>query len=361
MAEEQDKSSNSEQPTGRRLEKARSERGVPQSRELYHGLVWSALLLFIYWRGDRTFLEVFVHLKAWLNSIGTRPADGYALLDGAQHLLGRVLVLFLFLFGLLWCGILLVMSAQTHLRMYPLKMHWEKISPQKGLKRLFSKENVVEFLKSIVKILCVFALIFLSTRSIMDQSGALSGICVRGILWEIQELINRFLLIAVAVIILVSLSDYGFQWYTWFRNLFMSKKDIQDEHKETEKSAGVVSKQKRLRKEMSDMRAAAKAIPEATVVVMNPTHYAVAIAWLPHKMMAPEVVAKGSDRVALYIKKIATEHNVPVVNNKTLARSLFKTTNVGEAIPPQHYKAVATIIHYVMGLKETSRSQRQNR
>ena len=306
-------------------------------------------------------MESFIHLKSWLSCVGTHPADGYALLDGTQHLFGKILVLFLVLFGLLWGGLFLVMGAQTHLKMHPLKMHWEKISPQKGLKRLFSKENVVEFLKNIMKIVCVFALVFVSTRSIVEKSGALSGICVQGILWEIQELINRFLAIAVVVIILVSFSDYGYQWYTWFRNLFMSKKDIQDEQKETEKNVGVTSKQKRLRKEMSEKATAAKTVPDATVVVMNPTHYAVAISWLPHKMMAPEVVAKGSDGVALYIKKIATENSVPVVNNKTLAQSLFKTTAVGEAIPPQHYKAVATIIHYVMQLKETSRSQRQSR
>ena len=120
-------------------------------------------------------------------------------------------------------------------------------------------------------------------------------------------------------------------------------------------------KQRRVRKEISDMRKAAKAVPESTVVVMNPTHYAVAIAWVPHQMMAPEVVAKGADNVALYIKRIATEHNIPVVDNKTLARSLFDTTPVGEAIQPQHYKAVAEIIHYVMKLKEVSRVQNQTR
>ncbi|TGW15809.1 EscU/YscU/HrcU family type III secretion system export apparatus switch protein [bacterium NHP-B] len=361
MADPQDKDAHgqSEYPTQRRLEKAREQGNVPQSKELYHVALLGASLLFFYWQGRTVCYGLFCALKGWIVHAGTHPADGYALRQALSHLFHTVWMYFLgYALGLV-AVIALVVFFQSRWRINPKFLHisWEKVSPLKGIKRLFSQNNVVDFLKNLLKISVLFLIIFLSNRALMQKVGGLSGICVRGILDEIMKMVEHFVFLALGVLLLLALSDYGYQWFRWIRQLFMSKKDIQDEQKEAEKSTLVASKQRQVRKEMLAMRNARVAVPDATVVVMNPTHYAVALKWVPHQMMAPEVIAKGADQVALYIRNLAEKHSIPVVENQSLARSLFKDTAIGQAINPRHYKAVAEVIHYVMTLKENLRKK----
>jgi flagellar biosynthetic protein FlhB len=145
----------------------------------------------------------------------------------------------------------------------------------------------------------------------------------------------------------LSLADYGYAWFQFFKKLMMSPQDIRKELKETEKGPEVRQRQRRFQMDIRQMRQAQEKVPGSTVLITNPTHYAVALLWQPHRMNAPEVVCKGQDRVALYMKTLAREASVPIVEERALAQTLFKTLKVGDAIHPRHYKAVAKVIRYI--------------
>lgn len=348
-----------EQPTPRRLDKAQKEGQIPQSKELYHALVLGGALLFFWWQSGAQAYTLFLSLKGWFADIGRRPVDGYALLYGASFLGKRVLGFILFFALFLVSGIALGSAVQTRFRFSTkvLKISWERVSFLKGVERLFSAKQFVEFLKSLFKMTLVLGIGCGLLWTLGERWGALCGISLKSLLHEIVDIVRRYLGLVVAAIVGLTILDYGYQWWLWFKNLLMSRQDIMDEQKETDRSPQVVARQRRTRQELSQMRAAQKTMPDATVLVMNPTHYAVALQWVPHRMMAPEVITKGSDRVALYMRDLAKEQGVPVVDNEKVARSLYSTTKVGEAISPEHYKIVSEIIHYVLTLKHSKRQE----
>lgn len=228
----------------------------------------------------------------------------------------------------------------------PLKFDLKKIDPIKGLKRIFSIRAIVELLKSLLKITFIGTLTFLiiwtsihkvlglafkspwDTLSVVGQLAALMGIC------------------ASFVLLFISILDFFYQKYDYEKNLRMSKQDIKDEHKNTEGDPLIKSRIKQRQREMA-MRRMMQEIPNADVVITNPTHYAIVLKYDDGEMDAPVIVAKGVDFVAQKIKMIANEHNIVMVENRPLARSLYDEVEIGDRIPEQFFKAIAEILAYV--------------
>jgi flagellar biosynthetic protein FlhB len=238
----------------------------------------------------------------------------------------------------------LVISAE------PLKPKLEKLSPISGAKRIFSLKSLVEFIKGLFKISLIGAaavvLLWPEAAAIMQTTG----VEIIAVTVMLQDLTVKLLVGIAALVLIIALLDLIYQRFEHQKQLRMSRKDLMDEYKQTEGDPYIKARLKSLRAEKARRRMMAQ-VPSATVVVTNPTHFAVALFYQADGMSAPRAVAKGVDSVAVRIRDLAKQHDVPVVENPPLARALFASVELGDEIQPEHYQAVAEVIGYVMRLE----------
>ncbi|MFS1518390.1 flagellar biosynthesis protein FlhB [Bacillus sp. SCS-151] len=232
----------------------------------------------------------------------------------------------------------------------PIKFKLEKIDPIKGAKRIFSIRALVEFLKSILKISFVAAVTFFILWVNWGQVEMLSQISIGAALSFLAKLVFQMGLAASIVLVFLAIIDYLYQKYDFEKSIRMSKQDIKDEYKNVEGDPQVKSKIKQKQREMA-MQRMMQEVPNADVIITNPTHFAVALKYDESKMDAPFVVASGVDFIAQKIKSIAKKNNVVTIENRPLARALYDQTEIGQAIPEEYFKAVAEILAYVYSLK----------
>jgi flagellar biosynthetic protein FlhB len=224
-----------------------------------------------------------------------------------------------------------------------------KLNPINGAKRLVSLRGVVDLLKSLIKVTVVGTVIFITLRDNYATIVSTSRMDLSNGAVVLAELAIEIGLRVAMIMVVIGILDYIYQRYEHEKNLRMSKQEIKEEQKQMENpqlKGRIRSRQRQLA--MSRMMAA---IPQADVVITNPTHFAVALKYQQGKMFAPQVVAKGQRLVAQRIKERAREHNVPLVENKPLARTLFKAVEVGQSIPAEMYQAVAEVLAFVYRLK----------
>lgn len=349
-----DDAQKTEDPTAKRLEDAFKKGQVPKSQEVGHwfmsmgiGLV---VLIFIAGLGQALtfdllkFIEQPHAIATDRFHLGVIFGDlGWAVIGVVAPALGTLM-----LAGLI--GNLIqhrpVFSAE---RIIP---KLEKISPLKGFKRLFSTKSLVEFAKGLLKLALVGSVAILFVLPSMDQLAVVVSYDVPQVLGLIQE--QSLLLIAgvAAVMSVIAGIDFLYQRFNHYKELRMTKQEIKDEFKQTEGDPMVRARLRALRAERSRRRMM-QAVPEADVVITNPTHFAVALKYTPEEERAPVVVAKGMDNIAAKIREVATENKIPIVENPPLARALHKACDLDEEIPYEHFKAVAEIISYVMRLNKT--------
>lgn len=226
----------------------------------------------------------------------------------------------------------------------------EKLNPIKGFKRIFSLRAIVELFKSILKISFVGIITFLVLWNRIDEILILSQKSVGAALGTIASLTVQMGLFASGALLFLSILDYMYQKYDFEKNIRMSKQDIKDEYKNIEGDPLIKSKIKQKQREMA-MSRMMQEVPNADVVITNPTHYAVALKYDENKLDAPYVVAKGVDFIAQKIKLIAKEKDIITVENRPLARALYSQAEIGDAIPEEFFKAVAEILAYVYRTK----------
>jgi flagellar biosynthetic protein FlhB len=228
--------------------------------------------------------------------------------------------------------------------MKPLKPKFSKLDPIKGMKKLFSLQSLVNVVKGLIVITAVMALVFNRIYGRMnEQFNLLDMSLLQGVLYTATEIFSLVMLIII-IIVFVSSGDYIFQWWQYEKKLKMSKQEVKDEYKQIEGDPLIKSKIKQKQREVAQQRMMEQ-VPQSDVVVRNPTHYAVAIAYnRDNSLSAPQVMAKGKDSLALKIIDIAQEHEVYVTENRPLARELYDTVEVGQEIPPSLYNAIAIIL-----------------
>ncbi|MDV6376700.1 flagellar biosynthesis protein FlhB [Sporosarcina sp. GW1-11] len=228
----------------------------------------------------------------------------------------------------------------------PLKFDLKKIDPIKGLKRIFSIKAIVELLKSVLKISFIGTVttlvIWMNFGEVLDLAFSTPQMT----LLTIAKLVGMMGIIASLVLLFISILDFLYQKFDYEKNLKMSKQDIKDEYKNMDGDPLIKSKIKQRQREMA-MRRMMSEVPHADVVITNPTHFAIALKYDEEQMDSPIVVAKGADFVAQKIKLIAKEHDIVMVENRQLARSLYDQVEVGDRIPEDFFKAVAEILAYV--------------
>jgi flagellar biosynthetic protein FlhB len=227
--------------------------------------------------------------------------------------------------------------------------NFEKLNPMNGFTRLFGRQALVQFGKGLLKICLIATAVFWVLWPERQRLPALIDLPMSVSLGLVQDLLLSILMITLIVFGVVAVLDYLYQYWERQQRLLMSRQEIKDEFKQSEGDPHVKGRLRQIRHEKARQRMMA-AVPTASVVVTNPTHYAVALRY-EAGMAAPMVVAKGVELLALKIREIATQNNVPIVENPPLARALYATVDIDEAVKPEHYKAVAQIIGYVMRLR----------
>jgi flagellar biosynthesis protein FlhB len=230
-----------------------------------------------------------------------------------------------------------------------LKPKLSKISPARGLKRIFSKQSLANLGKGLVKVVLVGGVLIALMWPERGRLEALTHSDLSVILPLSLSLTLTLLGAVVAMLAVVAAADYLFQYRQWHERQKMSLRELKEEFKQTEGDPAIKGKMKQVRQVRMRRRMIA-AVPKAAVVITNPTHYAIALEY-ERGMDAPVCVAKGVDTMALKIREVAGKHSVPIVENPPLARALHATVEVDQQIPPEHYRAVAEVIGYVMRLR----------
>lgn len=232
----------------------------------------------------------------------------------------------------------------------PITPKLSKISPLSGAKRLFSSDSLVNFGKGLLKIFIVGIVVIMVVWPERDRLDTMMTADPLVILADFQEIGIKIFIAVLAVVTVIAMADYLYVRQKWWKKQMMTVQETRDEYKQMEGDPHIKGKLRQLRSERARQRMMS-AVPDATVIVTNPTHFAVALKY-DRSMKAPLCVAKGADAIALRIREIAREHDVPIVENPPLARALFASVEVDQTIPGEHFKAVAEVIGFVMRLKQ---------
>jgi flagellar biosynthetic protein FlhB len=349
MAETADKESKTEEPTERRIQDSVEKGNVPVSREAstFASMV-GILVIAAFFLPERS-ARLALALRQLLDDPG-----GWSLANGsdARHLVSAVgseAAWFLLpVIATLTVAGLVASFLQNAPKLVPnrIKPQLSRISVREGTKRVFGVRGQTEFLKATSKFVAVALVVLVILRS--DQLRVMSAIytdpaalpsLILGLAMKVLAAVS------VATIVIVAV-DLVWSRLHWRRDLRMTKQELKDEIKQSEGDPLVKSRLRSLARDRARRRMIA-AVPHATLVVVNPTHFAVALRYVRAQGGAPLVVAKGQDLVALKLREVAEDHDVPVVEDKPLARSLYDAVEVDQMIPPEFYKAVAEIIYFL--------------
>lgn len=234
-----------------------------------------------------------------------------------------------------------------------LKPKWERISPLKGIKRIISLRAVFELVKSIVKATIIGVVIYDFYKDIANDVIKLMSVdLLSGIVFTLKSIYSMIMKLSIAFIA-IAILDYLYQWWEYERNMKMTKHEVKEEFKQTEGDPLIHSRIKEAQRKMSQQRMMQE-VPQADVIIRNPTHFAIALKYDLDQNNAPVVVAKGQDFTALKIVEIAEKNNVPMLEDRPLARALYKEVEIGWEVPPQYYSAIAEILAWVYSLKKES-------
>ncbi len=348
MAEEQDDSQKTEDPTQKRLEDARKKGDVAKSLDVP---IW---FLFLATAG---IMAAAGPLAAMIADPLVRIMDhphAFKLTDGgAQQLMGALLMSLALPLGIIF-AVIAVASVLGHVIQHrplwtgeKMKPDLAKLSPIKGLQRMFGMQGWMNLLKSFLKMAAITAAMIYAVwpeATAISESGRLDP---AGLLLMTQVIAGRLLLAAIVVIGIIAAIDYLYQRFTFMQRMRMSRQDVRDEVKQQEGDPHIRARLRQIRLERSRKRMMQN-VPKSTVVITNPTHYSVALRYDPEVDAAPVCMAKGADEVALRIREKAKEHGIPIVENVPLARALFATVEIEETVPREHFEAVAKVIGFVM-------------
>jgi flagellar biosynthetic protein FlhB len=350
MADEDDSSDKTEDPTQKRLDEALERGDVAKSQEVNTWfMIAGATLVLSSFSGSIGGIQM--PLRNLLANAWMFHTDGPSLLELARKLEYTLIAalgvpLLMLVISAIAGNMLqhrLVWSAES------LKPSFSKISPAAGFKRVFGKQAAANFGKGIFKLVAlgsVMSMIFWPERLRLESMVQFGPSTIFGL---ITTLTMKLLGAVVAMLAVVAIADYFFQYRTWFEKQKMSLQDMKQEFKQSEGDPHIKGRIRQLRMARMKKRMMAS-VPKASVIITNPTHYAVALSY-ERGMSAPICVAKGVDLIALKIREIAKQHDIPIVENVPLARALHASVKIDDEIPVEHYHAVAEVIGYVMGLK----------
>ena len=342
-----------EQPTPKKIADARKKGTVAQSREIPSAIILLTALGFFFFSGSWMFSSMSEFMGVMFRNIGLfRIHDITTASTLSIIILKNVLSIILpFMLAVVVAGIV-ANIVQIGFLFSPeaFSPKLSKFNPIKGIKKLFSLKSLVELVKSLIKITFVGGIAYLTIKTELKTIPTLMQMDIKDIISFIGTTSFKICLYVSLALIIMAVLDYAYQKYEHTKSLKMTKQEVKDENKQTEGDPKVKARIRSIQIEMSRRRMM-EAVPEADVVITNPTQLAIALKFDSEKMLAPKIVAKGAGKIAERIREIADENHVPIVENKPLARTLFKIAEIGDYIPAELYQAVAEVLAYVYRLK----------
>lgn len=349
MAEENEAASRTEEPTPHKLQQAREKGDVAKTMELPQFASLAAAVGVVALAGGWICRNLAIQLLPFIAHPQSIPLEGLGGMAVARHVLTAALPAVLIV--LLAASLAGVAGhlAQTGLMFTPDKMKpdFSKLSPMQGLKRIFGLDGMIQFAKSLVKVAVTGVLAWWIVKPHLAEMQRLATLEPAAILPFMNDLLRRLVFAVLGLLLVITGADWFIQKQRFMARMRMSKEEVKEEFKNTEGDPHVKARQRQIRAERSRRRMM-QAVPNATVVVMNPTHYAVALKYVQGEDDAPLCVAKGMDAVALKIRDVAKEAGVPVIEDPPLARALYAAVEIDDVIPPAHYEAVAKIIGFIL-------------
>lgn len=344
-----------EQATPKKQRDARNKGQVPQSREANGAVALLILAVFLNIFGPLFMERFFVLYQLVMDAC----AEPWTVFEGRNFMVFaiRVVMEMMLLTGPILLVVMVTGATLNYMQVgflfttETLKLKLDRINPLSGFKRMFSARSLVELTKSSSK---AAVMIYITYAYLKDKQSLLVNLfdmdpwLMGAAMWRtVFDIVLR----NAVFLIIVALFDYLYARYEHNKQLKMSKQEIKEEYKQTEGDPLIKAKIKERQRQMS-MQRMMQDIPKADVVITNPTHFAVAVVYDGSRDAAPRVVAKGQDLIALNIRKIAESNGVPIVENKPLARVIFKAVQIGEYVPPDLYQAVAEVLAYVYNLRK---------
>jgi flagellar biosynthesis protein FlhB len=351
LAQDRDDGQKTEDPSQRRLQRARDEGRVAQSREINTWFMLAAFSINLLFVMPATLERIARGLAAFADPERFIAADG-VMWEAVGAALSGVASAMIAPFTILLIAAIAGSVVQTGFVFATERIGFDMahLSPLAGVQRLFSLRGIIELGKSAAKVLVVGGIAVLMLRGEIDRISQMAALTPEDAMAEIGRLVLRLIGGILAVLTALAGADYVYQRLHHLRGLRMSRREVKEEHKQSEGDPLIRARLRQIRMDRQRKRMMA-AVPGASVVITNPTHYAVALKYELGNSGAPTVVAKGTDLIALKIREIAEENNIPIVENPPLARALHAGVEIDREIPPEHYKAVAEIIGYVFRLK----------
>ena len=347
-----------EEPTAKKLEDARKEGQVAKSREIANGLGILALFLVLQiWVGSmgNSFMELFGIIYGEIPDTvaligGSTPDTAMSRLFQYALILVMKIVLPIFLVGFIVAFISDYIQVKWKPTSKPLMPKFSKMNPVSGFKKIFSFNAVVELIKSIGKIGIIAYVSYSFLKDKGEQLFLLYDLELMPAIMLIGDTVIGLGIRIAVVYMILALADFAYQKYKFHKDMKMTKQEVKEEYKNSEGNPEIKGKIRQKMREVSQRRMM-QSLPQADVVITNPTHYAVAIKYDPDESPAPVVLAKGEDYLAQKIKGVAKEHDIEIVENKPLARMLYANVDIGAQIPPELYQAVAEVLAFVYHAK----------
>lgn len=352
MAESADKDQKTEEPTAKRLEDARKEGNLPVSRE-FSNFVASIVILFVFlWMVGPLGKSMVSTLRVFIEKPHMIDLTNGGFVNTIMGFFAGIAMPTAVIFASFLGGAILGAMVQTDFYMGTAKLKWElkKLNPKQGFKKIFSMNAITELIKSSMKLIVLGYIAYLVIKGTIDVLPQLIELTLYHDLLFVHKKLIHMLIYFNLIIVVIAIGDLLYTRYQYFKQLRMTKQEVKDENKQTEGDPLIKSRLRQIRMEKARRRMMAN-VPDANVIVVNPTHYAVALKYDRLQMAAPVVTAKGVDEVALRIREVGEEHDIPFVSNPTLSRALFDTVELDEPVDPEHYRAVAEVISYVYKLK----------
>lgn len=344
-----------EPATPKKLEKAREEGQTPKSQDLNTAILLFVLFLCLRVFGGFMLDRIYQSFHFFYNGISEYSREEFTvaraeglLIYGLEDIV--IICLPILAFSFLGAFIVNVVQVKWKITMKPLMPKPSKISPISGMKRMFSKDKLFELLKAVLKVGILFYVVY---SSLKDEWGLILNIYQLELLQAVVLIVDTVLGISFkisAVFLVLAFADWMYQKHKFNNEMKMTKQEVKDEYKNTEGNPQIKGQIRRKMQEASRRRMMQE-LPEADVVITNPTHLAVALKYDKEEAEAPIVIAKGADYMAARIREVAKENKIEIVENKPLARMLYHNVELGEPIPPELYQMVAEILAYVYGLQ----------
>src|SRR5574344_191032 len=346
MADDEEKT---EEPTSKKIEDAKKEGNVGKSAEVVGAAVLLFGSLYLLFFSTFSLTEIKKLMLYSYSFIGEEMNDNvyYTIVYSVGIILLKYLApMFILVFILVLAGNWMQFGFVS----VPLKLDLQKLDPIKGLENIFSFKKLLEALKLTAKLTIIVAVMFLLFSLTYKDILYMMNQDTNSTLKSIVDLSIYFILTILFIIIIFAIMDFYFTKFYYMKSLKMSKQEIKDEYKNMEGDPQVKGRIRRIQMQMAQKRMMSN-VPSADVIITNPTHYAVALSYDNEKNKAPVVVAKGIDFIAIRIKEVARENDIPIIENPALARSLFEQIDLDREIPNDFYKAMAEIFSYVYELK----------